>query len=359
MSKRGENIYKRKDGRWEGRYYQYRSNGKRCYRSVYARSYSDVKQKLYELKISNSSKHYSCNLTVRELFTEWLNAVRLKVKPSTYSCYSMKIQKHILPRFGGMKYSELSVDEIHSFMSEKIESGLSAKYVGDIIIVFKSMAKYFSKINGYVDILKNVILPKFEKHTSALINEGQQQILVNFALKEKTSLKTAVMLSSYMGLRIGEVCGLKWSDVDLKNNTIAIKRTVQRIYEDGKTHLFIGSPKSKSSIRTIPIPKIIVDILKSDISHNDVFILSGTEKAVEPRTLQYRFKSLLKKANLPSVKYHSLRHQFATCCIRYGFDVKTLSEILGHSSVEVTLNRYVHSSLDRKKMCMNMMEEYF
>lgn len=142
----------------------------------------------------------------------------------------------------------------------------------------------------------------------------------------------------------------------MNNGTLSVNRTVQRIYNGKSSKVYVGAPKSKSSVRMIPLPKVVSEMLKKYSHNRSGYVLSGSERFVEPRTLQYRFKSFLKKAELPSINFHSLRHMFATNCIKLGFDVKTLSEILGHSSVEVTLNRYVHSSMERKRECMQMLE---
>lgn len=357
MARRGENIYKRKDGRWEGRYKcGYDDTGKAHYRSIYARTYQEVREKLIKLKNASVKAVSSGKKTVQELFEEWLTAVRLKVKPSTYSCYQIKVIKHILPIFGDMVYEKLTVSSIHDFIEAKLKNGLSAKYVGDIIIVFKSMARYISKVHGYANPLENVIMPKKEQNHRQLLSKSEQEKLCQFVTSNPDNTKLGILLSYYAGLRIGEVCGLKWCDIDLNKGVLVVKRTVQRIYENGSTRVIIGSPKSKSSVRTIPLPKFLIDILKQFKSVDSMFILSGTENPIEPRTLQYRFKALLKKVNLPSINYHALRHMFATNCIELGFDVKTLSEILGHSSAEITLNRYVHSSMERKTTCMRLLK---
>ena len=356
MARRGENIYKRKDGRWEGRYkYGYNDLGKICYRSVYARSYQEVKEKLQKFKSNVVNFVSSGKKTVSELFEEWLSAIKLKVKLSTFSCYHMKIIKHILPVFGGLAYNMLTVSSVHDFIENKMKEGLSAKYVRDIIIVFKSMTKYISKIHGYVNRLENVILPKKERNDMNLLSKPEQEKLSKFAINNTDNTKLGVLLSYYTGLRIGEICGLKWGDIDFNKCTIKINRTVQRIYKNDSTEVIITSPKSERSARIIPIPQFLLDILKAHRNSDLTFVLSGTKKFVEPRTMQYRFKALLKKADLPSVNYHSLRHMFATNCIEIGFDVKTLSEILGHATVETTLNRYVHSSMERKTACMNLL----
>lgn len=360
MPKKGENIYKRKDGRWEGRYKcGVAENGRTKYRSIYAHSYQEVKEKLVSMKAKTVNNISSGKMTVKELFSEWLYAAKLKIKETSYYNYKMKADKHILPFFGDIQYRNLTSSLIHEFISVKINSGLSPKYVSDIIIIFKTMSKYISRVHGYSDPLANVILPKTVRKESKLLNECEQKRLISSLYDSKDRTGLGVVICYYTGLRIGELCGLQWSDIDFEKNILTVNRTVQRIPSEssGKaTKLYIGSPKSISSKRTIPLPKFLVDHLKVFKGEESSFILSGTSKVVEPRTMQYRFKSILKKLQLPLVNFHCLRHMFATNCVKVGFDVKTLSEILGHASVETTLNRYVHSSLERKVECMNLLE---
>ena len=352
MPRKGENIYKRKDGRWEGRY----KVGAAKYRSVYGRTYQYVKEKLTVLKVVPVTGSSSGRLTVKELFDEWLSAIRLRVKESTYANYRMKTDKHILPEFGSLRYEHLTVQMLHNFTENKLRSGLSAKYVSDIIIVFKSMAKFVSRIHGFRNILADVVLPKVQKKEMRLLIDSQQKQLCKYLLSDMDTSSLCVILSLYTGLRVGEICGLMWSDIDFEKNMLTVRRTVQRISTGTHgTKLIVDTPKSRSSRRAIPVPAFIMELLRKFRSNNNFYILSGSEEATEPRTLQHRFKMILKKAGLPSIGYHSLRHIFATNCIRVGFDVKTLSEILGHASVETTLNRYVHSSIDRKAECMNLL----
>ena len=358
MARRGENIYKRKDGRWEGRYRAgYSDSGKAKYRSVYGHSYAEVRSKLAPLKLSAPSPALNCRLTVKELFVEWLSAVKLRVKPSTFANYQLKVEKHILPAFSGLRYDMLTVHLLNSFIDKKLRSGLSAKYVSDIVIVFKSMSKYTAKIHGFRNILADVTLPKPQKKNSTILSHSQQLQLCRYLRTNQSISSLCILLSLYTGLRVGEICGLKWKDIEFDKSIITVNHTVQRIRSASKcTRIIIGTPKSRSSQRSIPVPEFILKLLKNYRRNDNCFILSGSEKAVEPRTLQRRFKSVLKKADLPSINFHSLRHMFATNCLQAGFDVKTLSEILGHSSVETTLNRYVHSSMERKFACMAMLE---
>lgn len=360
MARKGENIYKRKDGRWEGRYKSgYDENGKTKYRSIYGKTYQSVKEKLISLKVCSDSHKESGKLTVKELFEEWLSAIKVKVKASTYANYKMKADKHILSEFGGIRYDKLTAKMIHTFMEQKIQNGLSAKYVADIVVVFKSMSKYITRIYGFNNPIANVILPKPIKSELNIFSEIQQHQLCNYLTNNLNNTSLCILLSLYTGLRVGEICGLKWSDINFDKSILTVNRTVQRIHSENSyksTKLLIDTPKSKTSQRSIPIPAFLIDILKKFKGCNEEYVLSGNMKVTEPRTLQYRFKTILKKADLPSINYHSLRHMFATNCIKAGFDIKTLSEILGHTSAETTLNRYVHSSMERKAECMNLLK---
>lgn len=358
MARRGENIYKRKDGRWEGRYKcGFTNDGKAKYRSVYGHSYAEVRAKLAPLKVAAPTVNTSCRLTVNELFSEWLSAVKLRVKSSTYANYLIKVENHIFPTFGGMRYDVLTVQMLNHYIEEKLNSGLSSKYVSDIMVVFKSMAKYIAKIHGFRNILADVTLPKVHRKEMKLLSPVQQRQLCNYLLHNLNPTSLCVILSLYTGLRVGEVCGLMWEDIDFDKSILTVRRTVQRIrYGVHGTKLVIGTPKSRSSHRTIPIPMFIMELLRTFRSSDDRYILSDSTIITEPRTLQRRFKAILKKANLPSVGYHCLRHMFATNSLQAGFDVKTLSEVLGHASVETTLNRYVHTSIERKRACMELLE---
>lgn len=312
MPRRGENIYKRKDGRWEGRYrIGFDEQGKSKYRSVYGKSYQEIKELLLSLKSEPIPCESSGKLTVKELFEEWLSAVKFKVKPSTYANYRMKVDKHILPEFGGMRYEQLTANHLHVFMQKKLNSGLSAKYVSDIVVVVKSMAKYTMMTHHFQNQISGVMLPKCEKKEMKLFSSIQQKQLCQYLTKNLNLTSMGVLMSLYTGLRIGEICAMRWGDIDFRRKLLTVRRTVQRIGDGTKgTKLLIDSPKTKTSCREIPVPAFLMEILKSFRGQNDAYILSGSSKIIEPRTMQYRFRSILKKANLPSINYHSLRHMF-------------------------------------------------
>jgi len=356
MPRRGENIYKRKDGRWEGRI-KISTNGKNKYKSVYGKTYNAVKVKILNFRAEITNPKNENDKTIDSLFDEWFGSIKYTVKTSTFYNYKMKAEKHIIPEFGKYKYTALEPSMINSFVSRKISSGLSPGYVCDIIAVFNAMSRHVSKIYGLKNIIAETTVPRVKSKELALLSDEQQKVLCKNLMNKVTGTSLCILLSLFTGLRIGEVCCLTWSDINFINNTITINKTVQRVYnpDTSSTHLSIDEPKSKSSKRIIPIPSFLLEILKNHQSDENDYILSGDTRTTEPRTLQRRFKTILKNSGLPDIHYHSLRHMFATNCLQLGFDIKTLSEILGHSSVEITLKLYVHSSLERKIECMNLL----
>lgn len=155
----------------------------------------------------------------------------------------------------------------------------------------------------------------------------------------KNNATLGVALAMVTGIRIGELCALQWSDIDLEKRILTVRKTMQRIQLSGEhgTKLVITEPKSETSKRKIPIPECIIEFLRSFQGKDDEYICSGTVRAVEPKTMQYRFARILKNVKLPLVHFHTLRHMFTTKCVKLGFDIKTLSEILGHSNVRITI----------------------
>ena len=192
-----------------------------------------------------------------------------------------------------------------------------------------------------------------------LLNSSEQNILTEQLMSDINPSNAGILISAATGMRIGELCALKWSDFDFEKSTVTVSRTMQRIKnQDGSgTKIIVTFPKSRTSLREIPIPEFLKNTLAEIKTNDDNFVITGTSKFVEPRTMQYRFRNILKRFNLPQVNFHSLRHMFATKCVALGIDVKTLSEILGHSSVKITLDRYVHSSMERKQSCMKLFSD--
>ena len=356
MAKRGSNIYKRKDGRFEGRVpVGYQDNGKIKYKSVYAKTLSGVKEKMSEVySIKQNHNVSAIKLTVRDAAEQWLPSAKLRVKESSYANYGNIISKHILPILGGEYMQNLTTGKLNDFIHIKLnhgrlngKGGLSAKSVRDIMTVYRSIETYAAREYGVRET--HFTMPKIEKKQTDVLNAFERKRLENYLIHNQNNTNISVLLCLFTGLRVGELCGLKWSDIDFENGTISIQRTVQRINKHGKSEVAIGSPKSKSSIRTIPIPEFLLSILKSKRKGDNFYIITGICKPTEPRTMQNRFKSILKICDIRNVNFHLLRHTYATVCIENGFDPKTLSELLGHADASITLNRYVHSSMQMKK----------
>ena len=273
----------------------------------------------------------------------------------------MKTEKHILSMLGGIQYEKLTVETLNDFVSERLESGLSAKYVSDIAVLIKSVTKFAHRQFGYADKAEFMVLPKKDKPAGKrLLNECEQNILTAQLMNNAIPSNVGILLSAATGMRIGELCALKWSDFDFEKSTVTVSRTIQRIKNtngETATKVIISSPKSRTSLREIPIPEFLKNTLARIKTDNDSYVLSGNSKFIGPRTMQYRFGRTLKQFDLPQVNFHSLRHMFATKCVSLGIDVKTLSKILGHSSVKITLDLYVHSSMERKQICMKLFSD--
>ena len=356
------NIYKRKDGRWEGRISRgKKANGKRKFKYIFGKSKEQVRNKIDQFR-NNESKNNNCSKTLSSLFTEWYNNAKHRVKESTSANYSMKANKHILPNFGDKNISDISSNDVYNFIELKQNEGLSNRYISDIIILMKSLFKYAVTTYRIFNPMDGVSLPKKKTSEIKILDETEQKKLQEYIADNHNRTTMGVALSMSTGIRIGELCGLQWQDIDLEKRILTVRKTVQRIQcKNGlrKTKLIITDPKSESSMRSIPLTESMVEFLKEFKGEDNEFVLSGKNKPLEPRTMQYRFAKILKNVNLPSVHYHSLRHVFASTCIKLGFDVKALSELLGHSSVEITLNRYVHSSFDQKREYMERLNLNF
>lgn len=364
MSRRGDNIHRRKDGRWEARFIErYTEEGKACYKSIYARSYTEVKEKVKSYQKQELKSKPVTSKTVDEVCNEWLESISIRIKQSTYALYYARITKHIIPYFKNINVSKINNDMVNRFIREKSEKGrldnkggLSPKTINDLVSLLNQILLYAQKkvyISGYVP---DLIKPKQEQKELTVLTKNEQKELIRYLQQDTDKIKLGVLISLYTGIRLGELCALKWSDIDIPNGTLKIDKTIQRIkntdkYATTKTKVIIDKPKSSKSVRTVPIPSFLHEKLWNQRNRYwvNAYVLSGTYMYVEPRIYQKHFKRILKEANIKEVNYHALRHTYATRAIESGIDVKTLSEILGHSNVKFTLERYVHSSIELKK----------
>lgn len=358
MSRRGENIYKRRDGRWEGRYIaEYDVNGKAKYRAVYAHSYNDVKQKLLNAKTNNTAGRISISsvTSVKEWFTQWLNELKSSIKESTYVIYKRYVENHINPFFGDLSLKKLNEAIIQRFVDSK--SDLSPVTVRDIFIFFRTGIQKANKSFSLSISFDDIKLPKSTVHSFRVFSKEEQRDIES-AINSSESVHNdiGVLICLYTGLRIGEVCALEWNDIDFSRKIITVSKTIQRIADtdNGGTKIVITAPKSFRSSREIPIPEFLVQRLKIHKQQygNGCYVLNIGGKPMEPRTYQYRFQKLLKIANVEKANFHTLRHTFSTRALELGFDIKTLSDILGHANAAITLKKYAHSLDEHKRKSM-------
>lgn len=367
MGRTGENIYKRKDGRWEARYILfYNCNGKAKYKYIYAKTYSEVKAKLLKAqfedsfhamsKVDNSCKSYESWLW------EWLSTKRSSVKESTYIRYNNMIRNHIIPELGKYPIDKVGTSLMENFIQNKLRSGrldgrggLSSKTTADILIIIKESFKYAQETGVHTVCRFDRIIFRKSLKQMRVLSTDEQKGLLSVILNNIDCYKLGVFICLFTGIRIGELCALQWKNISFSEKILRVERTMQRIPKEDrdtlqKTKIIITEPKSIASIRAIPLPDFIIEILKPFASSPDSYVLSGKNgDFTEPRTMQNKFKSYLKEGKIKDANFHSLRHTFATRCVEAGFDAKTLSELLGHSSVKITLDRYVHSSMQLKR----------
>ena len=379
MPRKGENIYKRKDGRWEGRYIKAKSSsGKASYGYVYAKTYREVKAKLIDKaaiptassttnEVNLDATHKSTDL-FETIAMEWFHSVTTQVKESTSNKYWNLLKSYIIPALGSKPLCDIT----HEFLEEQCnlfltiggvnQKGLSPKTVSDIVSLIRNILQFAAQKGKILSCDARSIHIKRQMKETRVLSRAEQEKLCQYLYSEPDGYNMGILLCLFTGLRIGELCALRWEDVSFSDHTIRVHQTLQRIQDrsnhEHKTRIIITTPKSACSIRIIPIPDTLLVLLKSYQTSNTGYVLTNNDqKFLEPRTMQNHFKKALKKSFVDSTNYHSLRHTFATRCVELGFDVKSLSEILGHSSVTITMNRYVHPSMELKKENMQRLSE--
>lgn len=357
MSKKGENIYKRKDGRWEARYIKaYAPSGEARYGYCYGKTYREAKGKVSrataELIGCSSTKESVRSKRLSVFCDEWLKLKRSTIKASTFIKYYNIIENHIKSSLGSCLVSSLTSIAVEQFAYELIhKEGLSAKSVKDILIVLHAVLMYAEKQAPYLRHIE-IVYPKAEKKEMRVLSREEQERFVQYLLKDTDSCKFGTLFTLLTGLRIGEVCALRWKDISLEDGVVYVKSSMQRLksLEYGRTKIVISDPKSFSSSRIIPLSPLAIELCRRFSGDRNAYILTGeAESFIEPRALQYRMKQYAAKCGLEGVHFHTLRHSFATRCVEVGFEIKSLSEILGHASPQITLERYVHSSIELKK----------
>lgn len=298
-----------------------------------------------------------------EISLEWLSYQKSDIKPSTYANYEFAVIRHINPFFDNYKLENIERIAIQNFIKHKLENGrldnnlgLNPKSVEDLVMVLKQIIDY-SFVAGYI----KKFYSKFKvpngmnkKEKLKVFNEIDYEKLVNFFYNNYSSVNIGILIAFNTGIRAGELSALKWSDIDLDNECIYISKTVQRIYSvEKKTKVIEESTKSKTSNRRIPINKTLLPYLKKYKCADDLYILTNTTKCLEPRSLRYGYKKVLTELKIDYLSFHSIRHTFATRLVNNNVNIKIVSELLGHSSVSITLDTYVHTNDEDKINALN------
>lgn len=289
----------------------------------------------------------------------WMQEKRRGIKESTFSVYRETVLKHLLPIFGTKR--RVKKADVQSFVNQKIREGLSQKTTKDALVVLKMIVDFGKERHLFrSEEIKPVFQPSNRSRQIQVLQKKNQRKLLNWLVVNENLKNLGLLICLTTGIRIGEICGLKWADIDFRENELNINRTLERIYtpnEASKTKLIFSTPKTLSSCRKIPLCSLLTGLLRSAKTGHpkDSFVLSGTLKPIEPRIYRNYFKSVLANLRIPAIKFHGLRHTFATRCIESNGDYKTVSSILGHANIATTLNLYVHPNEAQKKKCIEKM----
>ena len=295
-----------------------------------------------------------------EVIALWKADKKNYVKKSTFSAYVLLIENHLLPSFGNQY--EIQEADVQTFVLQKLEAGLSQKTIKDILIVLKMVLKFGAKNKWIVYEPIEIQYPTIrESQHIEVLSRTHQKKIMNYIQEHFTFRNLGVLICLSSGMRIGEICALTWEDIDTDNGVISVNRTIQRIYviEEGtrKTEFILDTPKTKNSIREIPMNRDLIRLIKpiKKIVNPSFFVLTNDAKPTEPRTYRSFYKNLMRYLEIPEIKFHGLRHSFATRCIESNCDYKTVSVLLGHSNISTTLNLYVHPNMEQKKKAIEQM----
>lgn len=300
-------------------------------------------------------------ITIKDLAALWKKDKRLYVKQSTYSAYALIVENQIIPTFGSLQ--AITEGDVQSFVIERLNAGLCQKYVKDILIVLKMIVRHGVKL-GYLQHsewdIKYPTSP--EKQEVEVLTTANHRKILDYISRNFTFRNLGIYICLTTGLRIGEVCGLKWSDLDVERALLTVQRTIERIYlieDDGtkRTQIVVNTPKTINSAREIPLGKALMAMIRplKKVVNGDYYVISNEQMPIEPRTYRNYYMKLMKQLGVPPLKFHGLRHSFATRCIESNCDYKTVSVLLGHANIATTLNLYVHPNMEQKKKCIDKM----
>ena len=363
MARKGENIYHRKDGRWEGRFIKGRNiEGRIKYGYIYGRTYKEVKKRLLQEKakafsFNNSQVRYQG--TLGDWLDYWLSSeVAVKRKLSTLDSYSSKVNCHVRPLLGEIKLEELTLNHLQQFIL-KLEQQMSPASIHAVFRVLKTSLKFAEKMGIVTSTLySHCQLPKIEKSRKLILSEESIK-----KITEKVKLSNhylPVWIALETGLRIGEIAALKWKDIDFDNRVLLVQRTLQRVTVhtqlNSKSKIVETTPKTLSSKRKIPLGTQLCEHLQNKKSTSvSKYIVSDKSGYIEPRTIRNHFYKMLDQLNIDRLPFHSLRHTFATRALSQGISVSVISSLLGHASTQMTLDVYTCSTENEERAAVELL----
>ena len=365
MPRKGENIYKRKDGRWEGRYKMGRKkNGQLKYGYLYGPTYSNVRERLYVYKLKYQTiinLQGNTTMSYEEWSLFWLTRNQNRIKVSTYSTYFYKLKRYVFPFIGEQPMNQLTKEHIQEMIDSWELQGLKPT---TIHVLYQIVRKTLNDALNQQYILQSpclsIMLPKKKRNRASALSPKNQTKLENEVKKGPLYKGLPVLLALHAGLRIGEIAALKWSDIDFDRRHIYVQQTYQRVpigVGKSKTQLVLDQSKTEQSIRTIPMSITLYKYLKKwSKKAPGLFVCSNKLTPSEPRLLTYYYHVFRKKVDLTNTHFHHLRHTFATRCIEANGDVVSVSRLLGHLSSKTTLDIYADSFIDIQRTIINQME---
>lgn len=368
MNKTGENIYKRKDGRWEGRYVKARTeDGKIKYGYIYGPTFQEVKEKMRKFhkkhhQLTNATNNFQMKLI--DWIEIWLDENKEYLKPSTRDSYAFKLNQYIIPYIGEHELHALTNLKIQGLVNQLYREGRSTS---TLRVTFGILKRCLAAAVVSEKLLQSpyqkIIFPKVRANTIHALSRKEQKKLETIVKKDGTLPSFAILLALRTGMRIGEIAALHWQDIDFSDNKIFVRHTITRVnattQNNKKTVLTISTPKTLSSLREIPISAQLkaelVRYKKQALVHE--FIFSDDTKPYDPRLLTYYFHKIRKVADLEHITFHQLRHTFATRCLESKADIMSVSAILGHASTQMTLDIYADSLFDERRKTLAKMEK--
>ena len=293
---------------------------------------------------------------------EWmLKEVGGRVKASTYQRYSAIMRKHIMPYLGQLKLADISRDTVQLLVDGMEKANYAEATIRSMVkLLGKALSAAYDGGIIPTNPCKGVVVRRTQLSEQRDLTRSEQERLRRCA--EQADIPA--LLALYTGMRLGEICALRWEDINWESGTLCVRRTVQRLSCQGmqtKTTLSVGLPKTKASHRVIPVPSFLLEELakRRKEATEQGFVFGSAEVPAEPRTIQRRSKRLMRRAEIYNVHFHTLRHTFATRMLELGTDIKTVSELLGHQSAKMTLDIYSHSLLTQKTRAIESLAKLF